>query len=578
MTRRRWLLVGVVAWGCLLSAWSSRVYFIHPPDRVHANHERHSYAARVVEFRDLLDAGYWSPEWATHFRGGLGSPYFSYYQPGFFHVVSLVPWSVPPNRAIGLAVAAFSLTGYLALFVLVRRRFGTLSGVLGASMLLLSVYTATEIAVRGDLTEHAAMMLFAVVLASLDGWMSRGHAGWLVALALGAAAVTVTHPGVALMGNGLVGLLVVALLIAPVTRRRALGALAALAVAVGLSAFYWVPVLFALDLVSPAAAFEGFYDYSRHFVPPRLLLGPYSRETVIPATLGPIVPALVLLNTLLVFVVRRRTREHETAFAIGLACLALSLFMMTRASAFAWEAIEPLQRLQFPWRFFALTSVFSAALAGAMPRWRHERVRGVVVALVLLAALGASREYTAHSLHSTVRVPESAEALLSEYLAPDLADEWMPAGADIAAREVVQSLPEAGPGATVSGFELEQGRLRAHVRAASESWVRLPHHHFPVGWEATLDGRPVALEADDLGLMRVRLPAGAVGTLEVVFVRTPARRLGLRVSAASLLLGLVALFAFRRRIASAGSAASRPARPSDEGTAGPRGGVSPRVE
>lgn len=72
----RRLLAAAVAWGLLLSLWLSRVFFLHAPEWVPLTHEGNSYTGRLLEFRDLLGAGYASPQWATHFRQGLGSPFF----------------------------------------------------------------------------------------------------------------------------------------------------------------------------------------------------------------------------------------------------------------------------------------------------------------------------------------------------------------------------------------------------------------------------------------------------------------------------------------------------------------------
>ena len=74
----------------------------------------------------------------------------------------------------------------------------------------------------------------------------------------------------------------------------------------------------------------------------------------------------------------------------------------------------------------------------------------------------------------------------------------------------------------------------------------MPHYFLPVGWEVTLDGRAVKLQADSRGLMRVSLPAATDGLLRIEFGRTPMRRLGLIVSGLSLLAGLCLLAAFYR--------------------------------
>ena len=56
------------------------------------------------------------------------------------------------------------------------------------------------------------------------------------------------------------------------------------------------------------------------------------------------------------------------------------------------------------------------------------------------------------------------------------------------------------------------------------------------------------MSADAGGLMRVEIPAGSAGHLEVTFTRTPMRSVGLLASGATAVFGLVALaIASRKR-------------------------------
>ena len=101
----------VLVWGCALAFWMSYPFFVLGSDVIHDNHEEGTYVYRLIEFRDCLASGYWFPQWCTDFRGGLGSPYFSYYQPGFFYVAALGSLLVSPVRALGVAIWVFSLLG-----------------------------------------------------------------------------------------------------------------------------------------------------------------------------------------------------------------------------------------------------------------------------------------------------------------------------------------------------------------------------------------------------------------------------------------------------------------------------------
>jgi hypothetical protein len=377
-------------------------------------------------------------------------------------------------------------------------------------------------------------------------------------LAVAAAALVVLHPVIALLGFGLLGLALVAFCLHTRDLYAAFWAGAALAVAVGLSAFYWFPVFLEWKLVSPDKAFGGFYHYSRHFVWPWALAGPYTLSTAIPFTLGPIVLPLALANLAMLASGRCEATPWQRRLVVF--CLAATLvlvWLMSPASSAVWQRVGLLGRVQFPWRILSMVTILTAAMAGAMPRWKSERARAAVVVGAVVAMWVFSWQYTAYRLDPSLRAIETVDDLVRADFAPDLCDEWLPRGASPDVPDALRTAPSSTAGCRVDRFRREQGRLSCRVRATEGATVTLPHYYFPVGWKATLDGRPVSLEPDALGLMRVDVPAGTDGRLEVCFRPTPMRRLGLIVSAFSLAAGAGLLLAAAR-------GAAVPARPCSE--------------
>ncbi|MBN2476467.1 MAG: hypothetical protein JXB62_17770 [Pirellulales bacterium] len=549
MNRRNgFSIAGNVLLGMLLACWLARAYFLHSPQQVHVNDEGYSYAGRLIEFRNLLGNGYVSPQWCMHFRGGLGSPYFSYYQPGFFYAASLVPWWVSPLRALGVTVVGFGLLGYLATAGLVGRWFGRTSGLLAGSGLLLSVYAGNEISFRGDLSEFAAMMTLPVVLWALAGWLEHERLRYAACLALTSGALIVLHPAVALIGFVLFAVALAAFLLAARRLRPVLGAATALGFGAALAAFYWLPVFFEWDLVAPDKAFTDFYHYSKHFVGPLAILDPWHRHMTLPLTLGPVLVGLVFFNTFAMLL----RREKPTPWRRGLLlfCLVagvLLTLLMTRCSAPLWARLSLLQRLQFPWRIMSLVTVLAAVAAGCMVPWRRERLRAAVVGM-LVAAMGVfAYGPTSYRLDPDTSAPANVAELMRRNFVPDLRDEWLPRGAARKVPQAERTRPSAGPGCRIEGFRPTQGRLSCRVTTDRPSHVVLPHYYFPVGWQAEVDGASVPLVRGPHGLMQIELPPKTAGRLQVCFSHTPMRRRGLWISATALLLGGLLCAICRRR-------------------------------
>jgi len=539
--------VGAAAIGLYLG----RAYFLLPPDRIPHSHEGHSYVYRVVEFRDLLAAGYWSPQWATHFRSGLGGPYFGYYQPGFFYLASLVPWWVDPLRALGCVVVAAVVFGFLTTFALIRSRFGDGAGFVGATAFIAAPYPRVDVLVRGDLSEFTAMMMVPFVMHRfLDGF-ERGRARDLIGLAVGVAAVMCTHPAVGLfLGIALVS----ALVVLSVADRSVIGGArvaAALAVGGGLAGFYVLPLALEIQHVLSERAFVLRWVYAQWFIEPLDLLDAHA-ERPFPIALGYPLVAMAALNVAW-FLWRSRAWPAEQRQFLGFAlCVsALAVFLMSSASAPIWEGFPLLPKVQFPARALAVLTPAVACVAGAAgggaPRWRH--------ALLVLLALGSLAQSTVAMIPgrpiSFPHVTQAADLVTAEHFRPDIADEWMPRGAN----PWVQEAP-AGPSVdwgrcTVTDFRRAQGRLTMRVADnPGGCLVVLPHLFFPLGWHVTVDGaeRGATIEQWKKGFMRLGVPPGVEGTVELRFTMTPMRRAGWVVTAASATLGFLGLaWAARRR-------------------------------
>ncbi len=523
-------------WGGLVATWLCRFYFALAPGDVHLNHEMYSTVHRTIEFLDLLRSGYLFPHWAVDFRGGLGSPYFGYYEPGFFYLASAFAWTLPVPLALASALWVLSMLGYGGMLALVRPRFGTSAAVLAATALLAAPYVRTDLYVRGDQPEFTGMMLLPAGLACLTAWLDDGCvACWFGVAVLGAACIC-AHPVAGLLAYGAFAAIIGCWVLLRGDRRRAVVSLGALAGGIGLAGFYLGPVTLEWRLIEGARLTANSSDFRLHFVGLLELLGVRTRSGFVlmqPALGAPaLLLALVGVGSSAWQWPKLTWPQRRLVVAMGL-LVAATAWLMHPTSVVVWDAVPLLPFLQFPWRFSIVLAVALATLAGCLPR----RATIVLVAGLVLQAW-AVWDFAPFPLAHGQLYPATARGLTAEFVAPDVADEWMPRGATAFRPPSVPVEPVTTGRCRVEELTRAGGRMRAHLVGPGPCEVVLPHYFFPVGWTATVDGTPVPLDRTASGLMRVTSPSG--GTLELRFGTTPGRRLGVLLSATTLALLVVA--------------------------------------
>ena len=543
--------MGPWLWGVLVAAWLCRVFFQLAPGEMPGNHEAYNYVYRLIEFQDLLRAGYLFPQWASDFRGGLGSPYFGYYQPGFFYVASTLACIVSVPLALALTLWGFALVGYGGMLALVRARFGVAAGTLAATVYLLSAYAYGDLHLRGDLSEFAGMMLLAPALHCLTAWLDGGSARYWRATAACGAALVLAHPVAGLLGYGAMASVIVCWVASGADRRRAAGAVGALVAGVGLAGFYLVPLLLEWRFVAGDRVATATADVRLAFVELGDLFSLGARAGMWPAFVERIVPldrvqvalAWVAIGTSL-WRWRHRTTAQRRLVGALLVIAAWTTWLMHPTSRVLWDAVPLLRFVQFPWRALLVLTTALAAITGCLVEGRQ------VVALAGIALCA----WSVHGLQPLpVRRwnhPPTARAMTETFVAPDIADEWLPRGALGLRGEQVPTAPACdGSVCRIVSFERGTARLETRIMMIGVARVVLPHYYFPVGWTATFEGKPVVLEPTSEGLMRVTidhpLPV-AEGRLDVRFHITPARRLGVMLTLA-MVCALVCGAAWRRR-------------------------------
>jgi hypothetical protein len=443
-------------------------------------------------------------------------------------------------------------------------------------------YHLLNIYVRAALAEFMAMGLLPWIALAFRRLVRR-PSWWAAAGAAGSyGALLWTHNITALLFSPLLGALILFELYG-VSRerggiRRSFGRAlllrgvvtgASIVLGVALGTAIWLPGLAEQSAIRIQQWAMQTYQYTDHFVYPSQLLSPFwGFGYSVPGPGDGMSFQLGLMALLLAGIGAKGATGATTPYMgrawvgfYGVALVVLVALMLPWTRGI-WDVVPLATLVQFPWRLLAVAALPLALLAG--------RAALVVpggaglapaLALAVLLVVASSVKYAQPELtppnprDETQQTWRDYERAHPDMVAMVAQTEEQPASspmlATLEANETPQRFESLSPGVTVTQLHEGGGSASARVEAAAPARIRYLTYGYP-GWQATLDGEPLAIEQDEgaLGLMEVEVPAGT-HVLAFRFGDPPLRRLANGVSLASLLAitALIATGGWKRGVA-----------------------------
>ncbi|OGO50875.1 MAG: hypothetical protein A2148_07935, partial [Chloroflexi bacterium RBG_16_68_14] len=510
------------------------------------------HAMRAYELGRCLDDGQIPCRWVPDLGNGYGYPLFNYYPPLPYYAGDLL-------HRVGFsylrAVDALYLLGLvgagLSMFLLTRRLWGELGGLVSAVAYVYAPYLALDVYMRGALVELWGLALAPALLWAVHELITTGRTRYAPLVALFLALLLLSHNLVAVIVAPAVALWAGALLLGRGRegwRPALLGGAGALW-GFGLAAFFTLPVLAEGDLAQLDSLTRGPLHYSRHFVSVGdlflLRTADYSfllgvREGT-PVQIGWFHWALAGLSLpagLLLF--RSGQRRAARAVAMFAVFFAIGVFMALSRSRFVWDAFEALRFLQFPWRYLGLVSLGAAGLAGAWlallrrrPLWAQLFVAGTLIGLFV-----GTGEMFFQPLYRCTVAPDrpipcpgsDGEYFSAEYFPAQQQgsiQDYLPAAVDAIPEEPPRPVGARVVSGSARVLDASAGSdwLRLRVEATAASEVEAALFDYP-NWRVRIDGQAVPHRASTPhGLVTFAVPAGT-HDVEIRLEDTAVRRAG----------------------------------------------------
>jgi hypothetical protein len=522
---------------------------------------------RIYAMTQLLAAGNLYPRWIPWFHLGYGYPVLNFYAPAASYLgglLGLIGISAPVAYTL---IASLSwVGGSIGMYGLARRYLPASGALVAAALWTYAPSRLQDVWNIGNLSQIMGTALVPWVFYALARAVNQPGYRNSALLGLAFGGLILAHQPTTVLAVLFIipGVPLLSLWTARGDWKtlfpRLMRAGAGLALGVGLSLVFTLPLIAELQYIKAASAAEdipsvllsNFLSVGQLFQPPAAPdLSDLSRR--LPDTFGLVAGILGGLGLLALL--------GKRLFAVALACgaaLALSLFLLLDISFNLWLTVPLLDQLRFPARMLRVGVVFLALGGGAcvlfLPRRYTLAAAGALIALVIGTALP--------TIYPSRDVVDFADLSARDEILYELEtfafggtsyNEFKPIWATRTPFD--QPLDTEGyathplqinfidPGS--ADVEIESiGDTVFRVQTPDTLELSFRQFYFP-GWAALIDGTPVEVfPKSDLGLLTVTIPPGD-HTITLYWVGTTAQNIAPILSLAS--LALVGILSWKDR-------------------------------
>lgn len=501
---------------------------------------------RVYEVHKALFDGMFPVRWSADLGYGYGYPMFNYYAPLVYYLGALF-YSIGFSAILSIKVVlvvGIILSG-LGMFLLARKTWGTMAGLVASVLYIYLPYHALDMYVRGDFTEAFAYSLMPLLFYILIRVSETLKWQFVIYTSVCYAAIILSHNLTAFMISPFL-LIFSAYLIyrqKQQRRQRVFYLLLGLICGLLLSAFYWLPALTEIRYTNVQSVLQGGSDFHSNFVcPSQLWDSPWMYGGSVPGCvdglsfrigkLHVIVSIAAFIVSLVVFLLKKSVLERKTIWQMSgiFSGLLFTVYMTLSFSLPIWNSLPFLVYFQFPWRFLLLVGFFSSLAGGFLicliqnvskKFIAFKYVHLILAAIIICLSIG---------IYSKLFIPQYKYFLPDQYYTSHKnltwntskdSDEYLPVGLQKpkSEKEALSYHPlTTNTPIFVKDLIQKTGFMRATVLTPISQNLVLHIASFPA-WHTYIDAKEVIYIPIKKGI-QIRIPPG-LHQIDVVFKQTP---------------------------------------------------------
>jgi hypothetical protein len=484
---------------------------------------------RIKVMQEELSSGQFPVRYIDSFGNGGGYMLFNFYPPLVYYLgVTIALSGLTIVKTTKIVFLVGYLIGTIGMYTLLRRYFDHVISIIGTILFLTATYLAFDVYFRGALVEVYAYFFIPWVFYFWSQLKDKVRITTVTFAGLTYALLILSHGITAFAYSLLLGLYI----LFPPWSKEAFSRMAlALIFGLGISAFFWIPLILEQNLTIYKQTFFVVHSYKGNFLNPLQTAG-------LQTTDWPFRPPLLGLGLFIGAIISTlfALRNKKIGLIYWYFCISfiISSLLTWDISKFLWDNIDYLRFMQFPYRFLTLTT-FSAVMLIAFGLARLEKLRLKIILgiLLILPAITLHYQYLRPTNYRYVsdEIYKAEDACSTttwaQELLPKSVKECLP-------KDKTYPLVQANGDVLVKNVVEEENGRKIKFDTEGKGEVIVRKYYFP-GWETTVDDKHVkASSYGNYGLIRFAVPEGTHNVV-VSLQDTHVRSIGNIVSGISLL-------------------------------------------
>src|SRR3989344_2265473 len=328
------------------------------------------HAMRTISFYKILFEEHIRPVWTPEFNAGYGDPHFfvSYFLPYFLaSIIHKIGFSLIFSIKALLAIT-YIFSG-IFMYIWVKHEINEKAGLIAAVFYLFAPYHLVDMHFRVTVAESMSFAFLPISLYFASKLIKTSSIKYLILLSLSLSLLILTHQVISLCFVPI--LISYSLVIYYLKKQKTLKELIFLLFSVilglGLSAFYWIPIIFESRFTQGSiSSYIVIYPTPKNllFSPWRggfLFQGPYGEISYL---IGYTQLFVLILSFISLFLIKNKATKYTVFYFLTMSLLLI--YLILPYSKLIWENVPLLNFFQFSYRLLVFVSLSTAFLAGIM--------------------------------------------------------------------------------------------------------------------------------------------------------------------------------------------------------------------